>query len=274
MPKLMTFHKVLPGCQEGNPEAWRVFIADYTPLALGLFEIYSSWTPEVCLDNWRGALGSLRADDCAMLKGFPHQSEREFLVGLRAFLLDRVATRLDPAQDAVSPPAPTFEHLGTLLHGLPLLHQEIAFLTLAGHSLGTLEKVFRLTPGVAAEGLARLRPSYGPLLEPRKDRCLWPSAWIAICQAAGRAEQKDCIPLRQLIRILDGQASWYDKTPAEEHRSKCLHCLQDWVALLEVGAWERARQPLPQETVDLLLASAGVRADKPKRSFLARIMGR
>src|SRR5271157_662907 len=126
MSKLMTFHKILPGCEEGNPEAWRAFLADYTPLAVQLFGVYSPWAPEACLECWRDSLGVLSAHECAALRAFSHQSEREFLVGLRAFLQEWIATKLESPQDVEGPPAPTVQALGALLSGLPLIHQEIA----------------------------------------------------------------------------------------------------------------------------------------------------
>jgi hypothetical protein len=274
MSKLITFHKILPGCEEGNPEAWRAFLADYTPLALQFFGVYSPWGPDVRLDSWRLALGAMSANDCATLRAFSHQSEREFLVELRAFLQDGAATRLECHQDAVDPPAPTFQTLGALLSGLPLLHQEIAFLTLAGYSQQTLEKILRITPAVAGEGLGRLRAGYAQVLERSEDRCLWPSAWVGICRAARGDAHKDCTPLRQLIRILDGQASWYDKTPAEEHRTKCLHCLELWTSLREVVAWDRARQPWPEDKIEPLMADTPAIPGKARKTLLERLFGR
>src|ERR1019366_9355710 len=144
MSKLMTLYKILPGCEEGNPEAWRAFLANYTPTALQFFAIYSPWEPDARLGAWREALGALSANECAALKGLSHQSEREFLVGLRTFLQDWIAPKLDPALDAANPPAPTLPTLGELLAGLPLLHQEISFLALAGYSQPTLEKILRI----------------------------------------------------------------------------------------------------------------------------------
>ena len=243
-------------------------------MALRFFSVYSPWPPGTRLDCWRDALAALSANECAILKGFSHQSEREFLVGLRGFLQDRAAMKLDSSQDAVAPPAPTVEALGVLLSGLPLMHQEIAFLTLAGYSHGALETILRTTPAVAGEGLGRLRSSYAQVLERSEDRCLWPAAWIGICQAARASGQKDCTPLRQLIRILDGQASWYDKNPAEEHRSKCLHCLEHWTSLLEVVAWDRARQPWPVEKTEPLLAAVSIKQEVRKPSFFARMRGK
>jgi len=274
MSKLMVFHNTLPGCEEGNPEAWKAFLADYTPIAFELFGVYSPWETDGRLDCWRDALRTLCADDCKILKEFSHQSEREFLVGLRAYLLDLTAGKLDPSQDAADPPAPTIESLGSLCTGLPLLHQEIAFLALAGYSQGTIKNILRITPAVAEEGLTRLRANYAPVVERSQDRCLWPSAWTKVCRLARADEQKDCTPLRQLIRILDGQASWYDKSPAETHRSKCLHCLEHWTALLEIGAWDRGREPWPAEKVEPLLAVVPMKQVKRKPSFFARMLGK
>jgi hypothetical protein len=274
MSKLMIFHNILPGCEEGNTEAWRGFLTNYTPTALELFGVYSPWTPDARLQAWRDALPVLSADACAVLKGFSHQSEREFLVGLRAFLQDWAFAKLQPSQDAAVPPAPTAETLGTLLAGLPLMHQEITFLALSGYSQATIEKILRITPAVAEEGLERLRASYVAVIERSEDRCLWPSAWIGISKAARANEQKDCTPLRQLIRILDGQASWYDKSPAETHRAKCLHCLELWNALQEVVAWDRTPQPLPADGIESLMALIPIKQEKRKPSLFARILGK
>lgn len=274
MSKILTFHKILPGCEGGNPEAWKGFLTDYTPAAMQVFRIYSPVKPEAHLDYWRDALRALSVNDCATVKTFSHQSEREFLVGLRAFLQDWTATKIESSQDVGDPPAPTVETLDALLSGLPLLHQEIAFLTLAGYSQATLENILRITPAVAAEGLGRLRASYPQALDRTEDHCLWPSSWIAVCQTARANAQQDCPPLRQLIRILDGQASWYDKTPAEQHRSKCLHCLEKWTSLLEVVAWDRARQPWLADQIEPLLAVVPAKQQKSKLSLFARMLGK
>jgi hypothetical protein len=274
MSKMIIFHNILPGCEEGNVDTWRAFLGNYTPGALQLFTVYSPWPPDVRLNYWREALGVLSGNDCAAIKGFSHQSEREFLVDLRAFLQDFALTKLDPSQDAASPVAPTTETLTALLSGLPLLHQEIAFLALAGYSQATIEKTLRTTPVVAQQGFERLRASYSAVLDRQDDHCLWPSAWLAICKSARAAAKEDCTPLRQLIRILDGQASWYDKSPVETHRVGCLHCLELWTSLVEVRAWERILQPIPPETVEALLAAVPAKQQKRKASFFGRILGK
>jgi hypothetical protein len=274
MSKLMIFQHILPECEEGSPEAWRALVKNYTSTALGLWSVYSGWPQEARVDAWREALRALSANHGAMLKSFSHQSEREFLVGLRAFLQDWAAARLESSQDAADPPAPTLDSLGALLNALPLIHQEIAFLALAGYSLATIEKILRITPAVAKEGLERLRASDSSVFDRHEDRCLWPAAWVDICRTARGGEQTDCTPLRQLVRILDGQASWYDKSPAETHRAKCLHCLELWTSLLEVAAWDRMRQPWPSDHFEALLKALPLKPEKRKPSLFSRMLGK
>jgi len=274
MSNFLILQRILPGCEEGNIEAWKAFLADYTPAALHFLGVYSPWEPDTLLDCWRDALRGLTANGCAALKGLSHQSEREFLVGLRALLQELAATNLESSDDAADPPAPTIQALSALLSGLPLVHQEIAFLALAGYSQATLEKILRITPAVASEGLARLRTGYARVLERSEDRCLWPSAWTGICQVARADEKKDCTALRQLIRILDGQASWYEKTPAEEHRAKCLHCLELWTALLEVVAWDRTRVRWTPDQIGPLIVDIPVQPASGRKSLFDRLFGR
>jgi hypothetical protein len=274
MSKWLTFHKILPGCEDGNPEAWRAFLADYTPMALQFLGVYSPLAPDARLDCWRQVLRALSANECAALRGFSHQSEREFLVGLRAFLQDWIATKLEFSQDAMHPPPPSVQTLADLLSGLPVVHQEVVFLTLAGYSQATLEKILRITPAVAGEGLGRLHANYAQVLERGEDRCLWPAAWLGICRAARADGQKDCTPLRQLIRILDGQTNWHEKSPAEEHRAKCLHCLELWTSLLEVVAWDRARQPWPRDKIEPLIVDIPRMPMNAPKSLLRRLFGR
>jgi hypothetical protein len=274
MSKLLIFQNVLPGCEAGDPEAWRAFLGNYSPTALRALALSTPWDPEVCWRTWADALRALVANQCAALKSFSHQSEREFLVDVRAFLYNFALAKMSPSQDAQSPPAPTPEALTGLLDGLPLLHQEIVFLALAGYSQSTIEKILRITPAVAGQGLERLRVDYPAVVERTDDRCLWPAAWLAIGNSARSNNQEDCTTPRQFIRILDGQASWYDKSPAESHRAHCLHCLELWTSLLEVVAWDRTRQPCAAEKIEALLNFVPLQQEKRKASLLARMLGK
>jgi hypothetical protein len=56
----------------------------------------------------------LWANHYERLRGFPQQAEGEFLVGLRASLLDLPLSKLDLAKDPTAAPRPTVETLGGL----------------------------------------------------------------------------------------------------------------------------------------------------------------
>lgn len=208
---MITFHKILAGCEAGDQDAWRSFLAEYTPIVYQLAGVSFVWGPEKRQEFWREALKTLSAGNGERLRAFSHHSEREFLVDLRATLLELAIHQVDPSQDAKHPPGPTLDTLGAILKGLPLVHQEMVFLALAGYSQATLEKMLGITPSVAQSGFERLGADYAPLLERSEDRCLWPAAWLEITRAARAAKSQDCTPLRPLIRILDGQASWNDR---------------------------------------------------------------
>jgi hypothetical protein len=275
MSNLMTFHRILPGCEEGKREAWHAFLAEYSRIAFRLFEVYSPWTDDQRLEFWLQALRALTAEQCAPLRHFSHQSKREFLVDLRAFLMDWMVTKLELSQQAEEPPAPTADTLVAMLKGLPLVHQEIAFFALAGYSQGTIESIMGISPSVAGEGIGRLRTHCGPVLDRTEDRCLWPAAWVGITRAARANGQKDCAPLRLLIHILDGQAKWENKLPVEQRRTTCLHCLELWTSLLEVVSWDRHGKPWPAEKVAPLLAAVPLKSqEKAQTSLLARMFER
>jgi hypothetical protein len=271
----MTFHKFLPGCQRGDRESWRAFISDYTPVALQLCRLYLPFTPQEREAFWRDVLLALWEHDYERLRGFSQHSEREFLVQLRAFIFDLALPRLDPKKDSTVAPPPTVETLAALLRGLPLLHQETAFLKLAGYNKTTLANMLRIPPASVEKGLESLRVGYAAVLDQLDDQCLWPASWLEITRLARSGRQESCAPLHQLVKILDGQISWYEKTPVEEHRSGCLACLEQWTALREIDFCLREAKPLPAEAIAPLLSSLPYREDTIHgKSIWARLRGR
>jgi hypothetical protein len=74
--------------------------------------------------------------------------------------------------------------------------------------------------------------------------------------------------------MLDGQANWYEKSPAETHRATCLHCLELWTSLLEMAAWPRLRKPLTAETIESTLSAVPCKPEKKKSSLFARMFSK
>ncbi len=272
MSKLLTFQRILPRCEEGQAEAWRAFLSQYTPLVFELFNVYVPWTPERRCALWRDALAELAAGNFKRLREFPHQAEREFLVDLRAFLFGRARPLLEASSDRTDAPPPTPEKVAALLEGAPLLHQEIMFLKLAGYSDATIERLLRISPSVGQAGLERLKPEYSVALEGAEDRCLWPAAWLAMTAAARAARKPECPDLRQLIRVLDGQISWYDKEPIEQHRAQCLSCLEHWTSLLEVVGWAKHAQRFSEPELETFLSALPLKeTGERKKTFFKRL---
>ncbi len=274
---MLTFHKIIAGCEEGQEETWRAFLADYTPVVLRLEAVYM---PDLSDPPgfWRESLAELSAGSFQRLRAFPHQSEREFLLDLRDFLFARGPASLDPAKDFTGMPEPTVESVSELVRGLPFMHQEVVFLKLAGYSDSTLEQIFRITPAVAARSLERLKEDYAAVLGKTDDKGLGPAGWLRLHNELRAARKEEsCTPVRQLVRIQDGQLGWYDKDPVEKHLAECLSCLECWTALREISYWRRAAPPVQAAAIDELLPALPIagRAAKPNKpkSFIQRLRG-
>ena len=204
---MLTFHKTLAGCEEGSRRAWQGFVATYTPAMLRFLRVYAPACDEECQKQvWQKSLQLLCTGNFQRLRTFDHQSEREFVCDLRAFLLETVADQLDLAADNTDNQPPTPHTVKALLKGLPLIHQVVVFLRLAGYSNGTLKGILTITPALAEQSRAtatevRRYPAAGARWRPvagrldqfaaarlgRWDGCLPPSA--PVCPRSGRADR-------------------------------------------------------------------------------------
>lgn len=268
----MTFHKIMEGVEAGDREAWLAFLSGYTPVFMALGAVYLPGADH--RNGWREFLAVLAAGGCERLRRLDQQAEREFLVDLRYGWLERGAPSLDASRDSSGATPPSGATVAALIKDLPLAHQEIVFLKLAGYSNGRLEKIFNITPAVAQKGLERLRADYGAWLEESLDRCRWPAAWLGLVRDLRAARTESCPPLRQFVRVIDGQVSWGDKEPVENHLTGCLACLERWTALREVIHWRREAKPLSSAEAQAWLSAVPVRAGKKlEKSFFQRMFG-
>lgn len=272
--KFHTFQRILPGCEVGDRAAWQAFLTRYTPLVRALDDIYlpgRARRAQAAL--WLDVLRSLSANNCKRLRALNHQAEREFLADLRAFYLEAGAPTLDPGTAAAPVPAPTPESVQALLKDLPLAHKEIVFFKLAGYSDATLEKILLLPAAAIRKPVEKLAENDGLTLDRESDGCPWSSAWLEILRRAWTLRGENCPVRRGLIRILDGQTTWYEKSPAEEHMANCLHCLESWVALREVTYLRRVTAPLPLDEIEPFLVSLPIETTAASSSLLGRVFG-
>jgi hypothetical protein len=252
-PTLFTFHKIREQCEQGNADAWRALLDFYAPMLFRLLEINGAISLPEALPIVKKMLNELTANNLQRLRATSRQTEREFLGDLRALLLDIAVEFMDSkkseggAGGAFEP-----ENITKLLEGLPLLHKEMLFFKLAGYTDDSIERVMRLSPHVAEKAFERLAGEYEAARQSRQDRCPWPAAWLGFLKRAREMKTETCVPAHQAMRIHDGQVSWYDKEPVEKHVSACLHCLEIWAGLREVGYWRRAADPLSASEIDQL----------------------
>jgi hypothetical protein len=268
-----TFHKVREQCEQGSPDAWRAFLNFYTALGMHLLKMYLPGDGPEPERVWEQTLAALAENDFQRFRATEKKSEREFLVDVRALLLEQSLLALQPASATAAPrpAALDLESLGKLLEGLPLLHQEMLFLKLAGYTDASIERMLRMAPRVAQAAFARLETDYADALKIESDRCLWPRQWLALLQDARAKKQEACPPLHQFLRIHDGQVTWYDKEPIEKHVAGCRRCLEAWTALREVNYWRKAAPAVPAGQIEAYLSVLPLAP--PKKSLFQRMFG-
>jgi hypothetical protein len=271
-PVLFTFHKIREQSEQGTAEAWRALLEFYAPAFFRLLEIDGAISAQEALPVVKKMLGDLTRNSFERLRGTSRQSEREFLGDLRAMLLE-AATDYLSAKNSETLAAGAFEpdKIAKLLDGLPLLHKEMLFFRLAGYTENTVERVMRLSPRVAEKAFERLAGEYQPARQAERDQCPWPAAWLAFLKQARGLKTENCTPTHEMMRIHDGQVSWYEKEPVEKHVSGCLHCLEAWTGLREVGYWRRAADPISASQIDQLFEVIPVEKTLTKKSFLQRL---
>jgi hypothetical protein len=271
---LQTLHTIITGCEAGNVEAWHAFLSEYTPPLLQIASVYRTGREEAT-DDWRELLKAMSAGGFKGLRELDRQSERGFLAGLRSLLLDQALAGMRAASGSVRLSKFQGDVVPKLLEGLPLLHQELLFLKLAGYSHGTLERIYRVNPAVAEKAWERLRgDDDAALLDRDFDRCSYPVEWLQFLQEVRSAHTESCPPLHLFIRIQDGQVGWHEKEPAEKHISVCAHCLEAWTALREISYWKAAAPPASPEEVQHLFSAIPLAAQERKtKSLFKRVFG-
>ena len=271
-PVLFTFHKIRTQSEQGKVDAWRALLDFYAPAFVRLLEINGAMPAREAFPIVKKMLTELTANGFERLRAASRESEREFLGDLKALLFG-AALEAVASQNSDQPASSAFEaeKIAKLLDGLPLLHKEMLFFRLAGYTENTIERILRISPRVAEKAFERLAEEYQAARQTEQDRCPWPAAWLGFLKQARAIKTEQCIPGHQMMRIHDGQVSWYEKEPVEKHISGCLHCLEAWTGLREVGYWRRVADPLATSEIERLLEAVPVEKAPAKKSFFARL---
>lgn len=271
-PVLYTFHKIREQSEQGKADAWRALLEFYAPVFVRLLEVHAAIPPREGLPVVEKMLAELTVNGFERLRATGRQSEREFLRDVRGLLLE-VALDSSALKNSQSPASGAFapEKIAKLLDELPLLHKEMLFFRLAGYTENTIERLMRMSPRMAEKAFERLAGEYAAARQIEHDRCPWPAAWLALLKQARGSKTEKCTPPHEIVRIHDGQVSWYDKEPVEKHVSGCLHCLDAWTAIREVGYWRYASEPLSASQIGELLQVIPVEKPPAKKSLFQRL---
>ena len=246
---MLTFHKILEGCEAGRAEAWQAFAAEYSPVSMAILRTHLRSTDGARpAEAWRAALGWLRSPGFEALRGLDHQSEKELLLGLRRLALTKAASIVPAESEARSDASSgaASAAIRTSFEARPLAHQQILLLKLAGYDDARIGQLLRVAPSMverASEGSPALRP-------PAADD------WLRFLAETWASSTSDCAASRSLVRLQEGQMTWYDREPLERHMSGCARCLELWTALAEVRYWRRECPPLPEAEAARLLEGA------------------
>lgn len=253
-------------------DAWRALLDFYGPAFFRLLEIHAAIPSREALPVVKKMLAELAANGFERLRASPRQSEREFLGDLRGLLLEVALDSAAPkdsqalAENAFAP-----ERISKLLDDLPLLRKEMLFFRLTGYTETTIERIMRMSPRMAEKAFERLSGEYAAAQQAEYDRCPWPAAWLVFLKQARSSKTENCTPPQEIVRIHDGQVSWYEKEPVEKHVSACLHCLDAWTGIREVGYWRLAAEPLSASQTGELLEVIPLEKPPARKSFLQRL---
>jgi hypothetical protein len=271
-PVVFTFHKIRGEIEQGKAEAWRALVDFYGPVFFRLLEVHAAIPSREAPPVVKKMLAELAANGFERLRATSRQSEREFLGDLRALLLE-VALDFTASKNSqmVAEAAFAPEKISKLLDDLPLLHKEMLFFKLEGYSENTIERLMRVSPRMAEKAFERLTGEYEAARQTERDRCPWPAAWLGFLKQARALRTEKCTPAHEIVRIHDGQVSWYDKEPVEKHVSACLNCMNVWTGLREVGVWRFEAEPLSASQIGELLEAVPVEQMPAKKSLFQRL---
>ena len=293
-PGIDTFHRVREQCEQANADAWRAFLSLYSPLGLHLLGMYAPDRAAAARFGrkvWEETLRRLAENNFERFRGTARQSEREFLAR-RASAAARDArgsgrggrrkrrhcghARRRRCAGRVGRAQPGSIRKGSrrFSKGCRCCIRRCFSSSWPVTATAPSRRCCAWRRAWPKNRSQRLSPDFAAALSAQKDRCLWPSEWLAILRQARAAKKETCPELHQILRVHDGQVSWYDKEPVEKHVSGCLYCLERWTALREVGYWRRMAPAVSPEQIEEWLRVLPVRAEeKKKKSLLRRVLG-
>ena len=251
-------------CARGERTGWYEFVRDYTPIARNLIGHYFPTLRPELDQHVLGVFRQARADENAWFRSFPFAHEREFLMAFRelVFASARSAARL-PA------PESSLERARELMRELTVVERELFWMFLKGYDIPQTASILMnagTTAAVVKESTEKLVAQLLPGGAPAG------GVGRVLLEMAEKARTPECLPLRTINNIINGQISWHDRDRAEQHIRECVHCLDRFTSFQEMIWYGRRAQPLEDTEVVGYLERLAVR--ESRKSVVARLFSR
>jgi hypothetical protein len=97
------------------------------------------------------------------------------------------------------------------------------------------------------------------------------AGWRTLREAQREVEREDCVAVRTLVRIVEGQITWREKETADQHMSRCLACIDRWTNLQEMRMYYSRPMAPADEFIDRVIAKMGFPVERKKQSLLQNV---
>ncbi len=259
---VLTCSDMVAQCLQGQPPAWKHFIAEYLPFAAAVLERHLP-APSVRRDELlRELLLAAQDPDARFFRDYSGQSEREFLLHLREHVL-RVAGRQQPAAPAPEIPL-DWEVFDGALSGFTALERQTIWMFLLEPEAGDTDQILRLDAKTVAGAMAKAQEALRVSSDRWNPEALARNRHRLAAEARDRRTQ-DCPPPRMSLRLLDGQITWSDRTEIEYHLTACWPCVDLLCRFREITFLTRRMQPLSESEAAGYLKLLGLEAAGPSR---------
>ncbi len=257
---IYTCYEMIRDCREDRPEGWSFLVTQYVPAIRRLLAHYGA-DDESHLNE---LLVSLRDPSSRLFQSLDPAPERFFLVELRQVAL----ARIDPPRPAIELDLPA---VAAALEPLTMLEKEVAWIETMRYDAGRTAAMLRMS-GTTVEAI---RARAGELLRAGMDN--WSSTVIAengilLGRAAAAGGTPECVPVRSLLDVIDGRATWRTREQVERHGSACWHCIDHFCRIIEAVDLLRDHHPLSEAAAAPYRAVLGI--EPPKSGLWKRLTGR
>ena len=264
---IYTCYDMIRDCREDKREGWADFVSRYVPVIRWLIAHYfpSRENDPALVER---LLISLRTSTANLFDSFDPAPERHFLLALRARVLG------EAERDRATPPAEyalDLETLAEALAPLTLTEKQVVWLETMSYDEQPTSRMLKMAPDTAV----RARERAAELL--RVKMSSWRRSVVAdngavLIGAALKAGTADCFPAKAFLDIIDGRATWSNRSQMERHVNSCWHCIDHFCRLREASVLRDLPNPLSAAEAEPYLKLLGVEPEP--RSFWKKLRGK